>query len=378
MAQVVAPSPAPITIQPVAELLPQTESLKALVQRKKEQELLQQQEEGERLQDERLRALELRRQDEHQRRSKLQRKLLRDAQEQQRREEEGRSRQDPTFLALLRQRHVYPFEGPGGNHGHWDDNGQQDNALPQQFAVGACGLSPVHIRLLLREALIENNNVEELDMSRVSLTDDDGPGICGALRLLKSLRTVSLEGNHLGLSTAVALRKALENNTTLQSLSLGGCRFGGPQGIEELARALRNNKSLKHLSLRGMQIDPAGGEVLLESLRYNQTLESLDMCDNDLTAEQQQKVADLVATNRRRCESLREREQMERALMSREEDATVAFLMQQEALRLEVEGLEGRRLARESANFAAWEQAALQRQAEHGAAVEALQQASSV
>ncbi|KAL8453712.1 hypothetical protein Emed_000743 [Eimeria media] len=377
MAQVMAPSPAPIIIQPVTELLPQTETLKALLQQRKEQELLQQQEEGERLQDERLRVLELRRQDEHQRRSKLQRKLLRDAQEQQRREEEGRSRQDPTFLAFLRQRRIYS-SGANGGLPDGAESCQQDDALPRQFAVGACGLSPVHIRLLLREALVDNSSVEELDMSRVSLTDDDGPGICGALRLLKTLRKVSLEGNHLGLSTAVALRKALENNASLQSLNLGGCRFGGPQGIEELSRGLRNNKSLKHLSLRGMQIDPAGGDVLLECLRNNQTLESLDICDNDLTAEQQQKLADLVAANRRRCESLREREQMERALMAREEEATVAFLMQQEALRLEVEGFEGRRLARESANFAAWEQAALQRQVEHLAAVETLQQAGSI
>ncbi|KAL8269714.1 hypothetical protein Esti_006367 [Eimeria stiedai] len=347
MVEVVASSPAPITIQPVAELLPQTETLKALLQRRREEELLQQQEEGERLQDERLRALELRRQDEHLRRSKLQLKLLRDAQEQQRREEEGRSRQDPTFLALLRQRRPHPFEA-NDDRRCGAENGQLDEALPRKFSVGAFGMSPVHIRLLLREGLIEHSGVEELDMSRVSLTDDDGPGICGALRLLKTLRTVSLEGNHLGFSTAVALRKALENNTSVQSLSLGGCRFGGPHGIEELFRGLRNNKSLKHLSLRGMQIDQAGGNVLLECLRNNQTLESLDICDNDLTAEQQQKLADLVAANRKRRDSLREREQMERALMAREEDTTLAFLMQQEALRLEVEGLEGRRLARES------------------------------
>ena len=48
------------------------------------------------------------------------------------------------------------------------------------------------------------------DLSRVCLTDDDGPGVCSALRLLRNLRAVSLEGNHLGVSTAVALRKALE------------------------------------------------------------------------------------------------------------------------------------------------------------------------
>lgn len=48
----------------------------------------------------------------------------------------------------------------------------------------------------------------------------------------------------------------LQGNTSLRSLSLGGCRLGGLQGLEELCKAFRNNKSLKHLSLRGMQIGP--------------------------------------------------------------------------------------------------------------------------
>ncbi|KAL8437133.1 hypothetical protein Efla_007104 [Eimeria flavescens] len=315
------------------------------------QELLQLQEEGERLQDERMRALELRRQDEHLRRSKLQRKLLRDAQEQKRREEEGRSRQDPTFIALLRQRR--PLQqadvesSSSADRGHPED-GQSDEALPRQFAVGAWGLSHVHIRLLLKEAVVEKSGIEELDMSRLCLTDDDGRGICLALRHLKNLRAVSLEGNHLGLSTAVALRKTLENNATLQSLTLGGCWLGGLQGLEELARGLRSNKGLKYLSLRGMQIDSAGGDILLECLRSNQTVESLDVCDNQLTAEQQHQLAELTAANRRRGEELRSREQRERALMAREEDASTAFVMQQEALRVGVEGLEGRRLAREA------------------------------
>lgn len=124
------------------------------------QELIQQQEEGERLQDEQLRALELRRQDEHLRRSKLQRKMLRDAQEQQRREEEGRSRQDPSFTALLRHRKG-GFSNADGDTSSLCSS-TEEGGLPRFLALGSLGLTPVQIRMLLREALADNSDVEEL------------------------------------------------------------------------------------------------------------------------------------------------------------------------------------------------------------------------
>lgn len=50
-------------------------------------------------------------------------------------------------------------------------------------------------------------------------------------------------------------------------------------------------------------------------------------------AEQLRLLADMIALNRERCETLRDREVQETALMTLEEEATKAFLMRQEALR---------------------------------------------
>ncbi|OEH77374.1 hypothetical protein cyc_05508 [Cyclospora cayetanensis] len=384
---------APIAIEPVAELLPQTEALKALLQQKREQvflhvelentgpliragdvllaERLQEQEEGERLQDQRLRALELRRQDELLRKSKMQRKMLRDAQERQRREEEGRSRQDPSFTSFLRLRRCAESRD-GEIASHCRLSGGKN--FPTHLSMGALSLNAIQIRILLREVLAETSEIEELDLGRANLTDDDGPGICSALRCLRNLKTLSLESNHLGASTAIALRKYLEASSTLESLDLCGCRLGGLQGIEELCRALRNNRTLKHLSLRDVQIDQAGGLLLVESLRNNSTLESLDICSNALTPEQHRLLGDIVGANRRRWNAMRDRETMERALMAREEADTKAFNMELEGLRMAVEGSESRSLAREAAMFAQWERRRHQEAEEHAEAVAALQQ----
>ncbi|XP_026194018.1 uncharacterized protein LOC34621854 [Cyclospora cayetanensis] len=317
---------APIAIEPVAELLPQTEALKALLQQKREQERLQEQEEGERLQDQRLRALELRRQDELLRKSKMQRKMLRDAQERQRREEEGRSRQDPSFTSFLRLRRCAESRD-GEIASHCRLSGGKN--FPTHLSMGALSLNAIQIRILLREVLAETSEIEELDLGRANLTDDDGPGICSALRCLRNLKTLSLESNHLGASTAIALRKYLE----------------------------------------------AGGLLLVESLRNNSTLESLDICSNALTPEQHRLLGDIVGANRRRWNAMRDRETMERALMAREEADTKAFNMELEGLRMAVEGSESRSLAREAAMFAQWERRRHQEAEEHAEAVAALQQA---
>ncbi|CDJ33178.1 uncharacterized protein EMH_0080670 [Eimeria mitis] len=82
MAALESNAAAPLVVVPVAALLPQTEALKALLQRKRELELRQQQEEGERLQDLRLQSLALQQHDELLRRSQLQRRRLQQQQQQ--------------------------------------------------------------------------------------------------------------------------------------------------------------------------------------------------------------------------------------------------------------------------------------------------------
>ncbi|CDJ45017.1 hypothetical protein, conserved [Eimeria tenella] len=288
------------------------------------QELQQQQEAGERLQDERIRSLALKRQDEYLRRSKMQKKLMQDAQEQQRKQEEGRSRKDTNFTALLRL-----ARSSSSSSSSTGAEAEEEAYIPSSLSFGSLGLSPVQIRMLLRDVLRDNETIEELDLSRVSLTDDDGPGVCSSLALMKNLKKVSLEGNYLGYTTAVALRKCIE----------------------------------------------AGGDLLLESLRNNITLECLDISDNDITAEQHRRLSSLVAANHRCCESVRDREAIEKRLMAAEEANSKAREMEIEAFRLAVEGSESRAIAREADAFEDWRRRFVQEDEQHKQTVKALQQA---
>ena len=49
-----------------------------------------------------------------------------------------------------------------------------------------------------------------LDLSRVGLTDDEGPMVCKSVATMECLKLFSLEGNPIGRLTAVELRKCLE------------------------------------------------------------------------------------------------------------------------------------------------------------------------
>lgn len=361
---------ASVLVYPVTSLLPQTEALRALLQHKRELELQQQQEEGERLQDQRLQSLALQQHDELLRRSQLQRRMLQQQQQQLLREEEGRSLQDPNFSSLLRL-----SRSPRNNSNGSSSNDEERPYVPRFLSLGSLGLNPVQIRLLLREGLAANPDIEELDLSRVGLTDDEGPMVCKSVATMECLKLFSLEGNPIGRLTAVELRKCLETMPTLESLDLGGCYLGGPRGFAEICRALCSNKTLKFLSLRGMQIDPAGGELLLECLRNNSTLQCLDVSDNNITAEQHLRLNSLVSANKSSLKRRAEREAVERRQMEKEEKDTKSFLMQLEAFRLAVEGSESRSLAREAAAFQDWKRQCAEEEAAHKETVAALQQA---
>lgn len=121
------------------------------------QELQQQQEEGERLQDQRLQSLALQQHDELLRRSQLQRRMLQQQQQQLLREEEGRSLQDPNFSSLLRL-----SRSPRNNSNGSSSNDEERPYVPRFLSLGSLGLNPVQIRLLLREGLAANPDIEEL------------------------------------------------------------------------------------------------------------------------------------------------------------------------------------------------------------------------
>lgn len=312
----------------------------------------------------------------------------RNAREQQKKQEEERDSNDSSFAALLQQ-----CSPPSAA-----DRSLSSEDQPRRLALGALKLTPVLVRVLARQALAHNKSVTELgqwwagkkdmllqpgalhfrplfetcdptDISRVGLSDEEGPTVGQMLKTNMSIHTLDLSGNYFGYTTAKALRKALEvvpleaverrrvrrrgvrlllsdeaaavhhaqANTSLRSLNLSFCgldaKVPSTQAVlseessapdfqssltspsVEIAKSLRVNKTLRHLFLRANFITavrlsrvkatwtsaPSAGQTtassalescdflqeaadsLLQQLRFNGTLVTLDLTQNQLS-----------------------------------------------------------------------------------------------
>lgn len=87
----------------------------------------------------------------------MQKKLMQDAQEQQRKQEEGRSRKDTNFTALLRL-----ARSSSSSSSSTGAETEEEAYIPASLSFGSLGLTPVQIRMLLRDVLADNEQIEEL------------------------------------------------------------------------------------------------------------------------------------------------------------------------------------------------------------------------
>ena len=113
--------------------------------------------------------------------------------------------------------------------------------------VGIRGIELSHVRLrLLAKSLELNTSCESIDLSRKSLTDEDGVALAQMLEKNNHLRVLTLEGNKLGLKAARAFAEALQVNTTLKTLNLesNNITFNGSEqsGVMDISNALRWRK----------------------------------------------------------------------------------------------------------------------------------------
>ncbi|TYZ67230.1 hypothetical protein PybrP1_005989 [[Pythium] brassicae (nom. inval.)] len=106
-----------------------------------------------------------------------------------------------------------------------------------------------------------------------------------ALRVNRSLLSLSLQHVGLGDDAACALAATLRCNSTLTQLTLEGNRIG-PLGTRALCDALEDSPDsmLLRLDLSRNRITDAGVPFLCRALRENETLVSLDVSWNQLTS----------------------------------------------------------------------------------------------
>ncbi|XP_041881615.1 leucine-rich repeat-containing protein 45 isoform X2 [Corvus kubaryi] len=150
------------------------------------------------------------------------------------------------------------------------------------LALGDCGLSEEGVRLLLH-GLCSNTTVKSLDLKGNNLRTMGAEALGKLLRENKSIRSLTLEWNSLGMweEGFSFFCQGLRANNFLRRLDLRNNQINH-QGAEELAMALTQNTSLQELDLRWNNIGLLGGRALLNCLHSNKTLKRLELAGNNV------------------------------------------------------------------------------------------------
>ncbi|NXG25959.1 LRC45 protein, partial [Grallaria varia] len=153
------------------------------------------------------------------------------------------------------------------------------------LALGDCGLSEEGIKLLLH-GLCSNSTVKSLDLKGNNLRTVGAEALGKLLRQNKSIRSLTLEWNSLGMweEGFSFFCQGLGANNFLQQLDLRNNQINH-QGAAELAVALTQNTSLQELDLRWNNIGLLGSRALLNCLHRNKTLKRLELAGNNVPSD---------------------------------------------------------------------------------------------
>ncbi|XP_066836496.1 leucine-rich repeat-containing protein 45 isoform X2 [Anser cygnoides] len=154
-----------------------------------------------------------------------------------------------------------------------------------EVALGDCGLSEEGVKLLLH-GLCSNTTVKSLDLKGNNLRTMGAEALGKLLRQNKSIRSLILEWNSLGVweEGFSFFCQGLGANNVLQRLDLRNNQINH-HGAGELAMALKRNASLQELDLRWNNIGLLGGRALLNCLRSNKTLKRLELAGNNVPSD---------------------------------------------------------------------------------------------
>uniref|UniRef100_A0A803XYD2 Leucine rich repeat containing 45 n=1 Tax=Meleagris gallopavo TaxID=9103 RepID=A0A803XYD2_MELGA len=154
-----------------------------------------------------------------------------------------------------------------------------------EVALGDCGLSEDGVKLLLH-GLCSNTTVKSLDLKGNNLRTTGAEALGKLLRQNKSIRSLILEWNSLGVweEGFSFFCQGLGANNFLQRLDLRNNQINH-HGAGELAMALKRNASLQELDLRWNNIGLLGGRALLNCLQSNKTLKKLELAGNNVPSD---------------------------------------------------------------------------------------------
>ena len=135
----------------------------------------------------------------------------------------------------------------------------------------------------LAEALKQNSSLVSLNVRQNDLHDEGAKCLTEALAINQSLISLDLESTALKVESMKAIGHALQTNATLTTFSVRGNKVC-VEGAKCFSMALAVNRSLTSLNMRFCGLDDDAVTHLLEGLKPNSTLHTLDLrgnCFND-------------------------------------------------------------------------------------------------
>jgi hypothetical protein len=151
----------------------------------------------------------------------------------------------------------------------------------------------------LAKAMWSNSTIVSLDLSANDLNDHSGLYLARILNRNQSLERLDLDNNNLGSQTCAAFGESLMKNSTLKHLNLDSNPLGsGDQaGLKKMIEALKYNKTLVSLNLWRTSINPSMGSILADAIEYNDTLLFLDIGKNDINMCDTKKIVTKIEQN---------------------------------------------------------------------------------
>ncbi|XP_078427108.1 leucine-rich repeat-containing protein 45 [Cetorhinus maximus] len=169
-----------------------------------------------------------------------------------------------------------------------------------------CMLNEEGAKLLLY-GLCANTTIQMLDMKGNNLRAAGAEALGKLLRHNKSLKSLILEWNALGMweEGFCVFCEGIRANKSLKHLDLRNNQINH-QGVGELALALKNNDTLEELDLRWNNVGLLGGRALLCALQQNKTLVRLELAGNNIPSDVLKAVEQAVDHNSECQTALRE------------------------------------------------------------------------
>ncbi|EKX54034.1 hypothetical protein GUITHDRAFT_160781 [Guillardia theta CCMP2712] len=118
----------------------------------------------------------------------------------------------------------------------------------------------------------------------IKLNDPDVTQLAPAVKQSTCLRSLSLHGANLSVSSAKLLANALASHEALTMLDLGNNLLGS-KGVEDVCNALIHNTSLLALGLARTAMGDSGATAMAHVLRINCSLTEVYLNSNDITEE---------------------------------------------------------------------------------------------